>query len=101
MAVAYAILGEKDSALKEAERAIRLLPSDKDAVNGPGYEENLAAIQLLLGDNTRAISILTRLLKIPYAGRLYDPLPVTPAFLRVDPLWDPLRNDPSFQKLCE
>jgi TolB-like protein/Tfp pilus assembly protein PilF len=101
VALAYAILGEKGSALKEAERAITLLPRNKDAVNGPGHEENLAAIQLLLGDNSRAISTLTRLLKIPYAGRLYDPLPVTPAFLRLDPLWDPLRNDPSFQKLCE
>jgi TolB-like protein/class 3 adenylate cyclase/Tfp pilus assembly protein PilF len=101
MALAYAILGEKDSALKEAERAIRVLPSDKDAVNGPGNEENLAAIQLLLGDDSRAISTLTRLLKTPYAGRLYNPLPVTPSLLRLDPLWDPLRNDSSFQKLCE
>ena len=101
VALAYAVLGEKDSALNEAERAIRLFPSNKDAVNGPGYEENLAAIQLLLGDNSQAISILTRLLKTPYSGRLYNPLPVTPAFLRLDPLWDPLRNNPSFQQLCE
>jgi serine/threonine-protein kinase len=101
LATAYAIVGERTPALKEAQRAIALLPSNKDAVYGPAYEENLAAIQVVVGDHSRAISTLTRLLQTPYAGYLYSSVPVTPALLRLDPLWDPLRADPDFQKLCE
>jgi serine/threonine-protein kinase len=101
LAQAYAIASERTPALKEAQRAIALLPSNKDAVYGPAYEENLAAIQVVVGDHSRAISTLTRLLQTPYAGYLYSSVPVTPALLRLDPLWDPLRADPDFQKLCE
>jgi Serine/threonine protein kinase len=93
--------GEKDSALKEAERAIMLLPIGKDRLQEPALEENLALICTLLGENSRAISILARLLQTPYAGYLYFPLPITPALLRLDPLWDSLRDDSTFQKLCE
>jgi serine/threonine protein kinase/cytochrome c-type biogenesis protein CcmH/NrfG len=100
--LAYAELGNKNSALNEAERAIMLKPRAKDALFGPIYEENLALIQTMVGENSRAISILTRLLQTPYAGGfLYSPTPVTPALLRLDPIWDPLRADPAFQKLCE
>jgi tetratricopeptide (TPR) repeat protein len=101
MAVAYAMLDEKDSALKEAERAITLVPSSKDRLSGPGFEENLALVEMIIGDNSRAISILTQLLQTPYGGWLYSPAPITPALLRLDPLWDPLRADLAFQKLCE
>jgi serine/threonine protein kinase/predicted Zn-dependent protease len=97
----YAVMGEKDSALKLAERAIMLLPRTKDAVWGPEFEENLAFIQTIFGDNSRAIATLTQLLQTPYASWLYDPGSVTPAVLRLDPIWDPLRGDPAFQKLCE
>jgi TolB-like protein/Flp pilus assembly protein TadD len=101
LSLANATLGEKDSALKEAERAITLLPSAKDRVFGPGFEENLALIQTIFGENNRAISTLTRLLKTPYSSWYYSRTPVTPALLRLDPLWDPLRPDPAFQKLCD
>ena len=101
LSLANAALGEKNSALKEAERAITLLPSAKDRVYGPGFEENLALIQTIFGENNRAISTLTRLLKTPYSSWFYSRTPVTPALLRLDPLWDPLRSDPAFQKLCE
>jgi tetratricopeptide (TPR) repeat protein len=101
LALADAVLGERDSALKEAERAIMLVPSAKDAVHRPGYEEILALIQTVLGENSRAISTLTQLLKTPYGSLIYGPAPVTPALLRLDPIWDPLRTDPAFQKLCE
>jgi tetratricopeptide (TPR) repeat protein len=101
LALADAVLGERDSALKEAERAIMLVPSAKDAVHRPGYEEILALIQTVLGENSQAISTLTQLLKTPYGSVIYGPAPVTPALLRLDPLWDPLRTDPAFQKLCE
>jgi TolB-like protein/predicted Zn-dependent protease len=101
LGLAYAALGEKDSALKEAERAVMLQPSSKDAVEGPGAEENLALIQAFFGENSRAISTLTRLLQTPFQSQLYGPMPLTAAFLRLDPLWDPLRADPAFQQLCE
>jgi hypothetical protein len=92
---AYAVMGEKDLALKVAEGAIMILPPAKDAVNGPGLEGNLALIQTMFGDHSRPISTLTRLLQMSYNSS------VTPALLRLDPLWDPLRADPGFQKLCE
>jgi TolB-like protein/Tfp pilus assembly protein PilF len=101
LAVAYAILDEKDSALKEAERAITLLPSNKDRLSGPAFEENLALVEMMVGENSRAIATLTRLLQTPYGGWLYSPTPITPALLRLDPIWDPLRGEPVFQKLCE
>jgi TolB-like protein/Tfp pilus assembly protein PilF len=101
LAVAYAILDEKSSALNEAQRAITLVPSSKDRLSGPGFEENLALVEMIIGDNSGAISILTRLLQTSYGGWLYNPAPITPALLRLDPLWDPLRADPTFQKLCE
>jgi TolB-like protein/Flp pilus assembly protein TadD len=96
----YAAMGEKDSALKLAKSAIELLPRTKDPMLGPGFEENLALIETIFGENSRAISILTTLLQTPYIY-FFQQTPVTPALLRLDPLWDPLRNDPAFQKLCE
>src|SRR6476660_7124792 len=101
LAVAYAILDEKDSALKEAERATTLLPSNKDRLSGPAFEENLALVEMIIGENSRATATLTRLLQTPYGGWLYSPTPITPALLRLDPMWDPLRTEPVFQKLCE
>jgi serine/threonine protein kinase/Tfp pilus assembly protein PilF len=92
---AYAAMGEKDSALKTAAYAIMLWPRAKDPKVGPLFEENLAIIQTIFGENSRAISTLTRLLQTPYSAR------ITPALLRLDPIWDPLRADLAFQKLCE
>jgi TolB-like protein/cytochrome c-type biogenesis protein CcmH/NrfG len=95
LSLIHAVLGEKDAAIKEAERAIALLPSVKDAVDGPKFEEDLAVVEAMVGDKNRAIPTLQRLLEIPYSECL------TPALLRLDPKWDPLRGDPRFQKLCE
>ena len=100
LAQAYAAMGDKDLALELAERAVMLLPRAKDAVVGPRYEENLALIQTMFGENSRAISTLTQLLQTPFDSWIY-PTTITPALLRLDPLWDPLRSDPAFQKLCE
>src|SRR5439155_24627117 len=58
-------------------------------------------IQTMFGEKSRVISTLTQLLQTPYNGELYNPIPVTPALLRLDPVWDPLRSDPAFQKLCQ
>ena len=95
LSIVHAVLGQKDAAIKEAERAITLLPSGKDAMDGPVNEENLAFVEVLVGDKNRAIPRLQRLLEIPYTECL------TPALLRLHPQWDPLRGDPAFQKLCE
>jgi TolB-like protein/Tfp pilus assembly protein PilF len=95
LSLVHAFLGEKDAAIKEAERAITLLPSAKDAVDGPSFEEQLAFVEARVGDKNRAISTLQHLLEIPYSDC------VTPALLRLDPKWDPLRGDPRFEKLCE
>ena len=97
---AYAVMGEKDMALQAAERAITLMPRAKDAVSGPSFEENLALIQMIAGEKSRTISILSQLLQTPYDSLIYY-TPITPALLRLDPYWDPLRSDPAFQKLCE
>jgi serine/threonine protein kinase/Flp pilus assembly protein TadD len=96
---AYAALGEKDSALREAERAIMLRPRAEDTMIGPALEENLAFIQTMFGENSRAISTLTQLLQTAYNSSSSSP--ITAALLRLDPIWDPLRADPAFQKLCE
>ena len=101
LSLAYAEMGKRDSALEAAERAIMLLPRAKDPVAGPHFEENLALIQTIFGENSRAISTLTQLLQTPYKTFVYSLTPITPALLRLDPIWDPLRSDPAFQKLCE
>ena len=101
LSLAYAVMGDKNSALRLAERATELRPSAKDRVNGPYFEENLALIQAFFGENSRAISILRQLLHTPYNGFFHDPIPVTSPLLKIDPLWDPLRGDPAFQSLCE
>ena len=98
---AYVVMGEKDVALELAERAVMLRPRAKDAMNGPTFEENLALVETILGENSSAISTLAPLLKTPYVSWFYGQAPITPAHLKLDPFWDPLRGDPAFQKLCE
>jgi len=99
LALAYATLDEKDSTRKAAEQAIVLWLSAIDPMFKPGFEDHLAVIHMILGENSRAISTLARLLQTP--GFSMYRTPITPALLRLDPLWDPLRADPAFQKLCE
>jgi TolB-like protein/Tfp pilus assembly protein PilF len=93
LAKVLAYLNEKDSALAEAQRATELQPESKDAFGGPEIAAGVAEVHAILGDNTRVIEILDGLLGRPSA--------VTVQGLKVNPIWDPLRNDPRFQALIE
>ena len=91
LALAYAGLGEKQHALEQAQRAVT--DFNGDAVNKPLAEIVLAQIQTRFGEKDNAIAALPHLLEVP-AG-------ITRTDLRLNPMWDPVRNDPRFQKLCE
>jgi tetratricopeptide (TPR) repeat protein len=98
LALTDAGLGERELALREAERSIELLPASKDAFIGPAFEEVRANVLARFGEKEGAIAALQHLLITPYET---SPTPITPALLRLDPSWDKLRDDPRFQKLCE
>lgn len=78
--------------------AVALQLADKikaDAVSGPSLQNAIAIARAHLGETEVALESARRLLQTPTEGAL------TPALLRLDPLWDPLRGDPRFRALCE
>jgi TolB-like protein/Flp pilus assembly protein TadD len=84
-------LGDRDAALSEAQRATQLRPESKDAFEGPKITGQVAEVHAILGDNDRALELLD--------GLLSRPSDLTVATLKLNPVWDPLRNDPRFQAL--
>jgi TolB-like protein/tetratricopeptide (TPR) repeat protein len=91
--LAAAGLGLKDEAIAEGRKAAALIPVSRDALSGPGYLGRLAQIYARVGENDQAIDLIRQLLAMP-AG-----LVMSPALLRIDPVWDPLRSDARFTEL--
>ena len=90
LAWVYAGLGEKEKALEQARHAIS--DYDGDALVKPFAETSLAIVEAQTGDIDSAIAALPHLLEVPNGETCSD--------LQLNPLWDPLRKDPRFQKLC-
>jgi TolB-like protein/Tfp pilus assembly protein PilF/class 3 adenylate cyclase len=100
LALIYMGLGDKSKASAFAERAIASNPVEKDAVRGPLPVEIRARVCARFRETDRAINALEKLLTLPYDGAMGVSAPLTPALLRLDPMFDSLRENPRFQKLA-
>jgi TolB-like protein/Tfp pilus assembly protein PilF len=91
---AAAGLGINDEAVREGRKATSLVPASHDSFSGPAYLAWLAQIHVRVGENDQAVEVLRELLTLPTSGGA-----ISPALLKLDPIWDPLRKDPRFLQL--
>ena len=91
LARALAYLGEKEAAIAEAKRAMELRPESVDAFEGPGFTATLAEVYAVTGENAKAIELLD--------GLLSRPSDLTVSLLKLDPIYDGVRNDPGFEAM--
>ncbi len=88
-------LGNKTEAIRDGLHATRVLPIHKDAIAGTLYLATLAKIYARSGKSDRAVKLLAKLLAMPAGLTLSAPL------LKLDPTWDPIRQNPAFQALLK
>ena len=95
LGLSYAYLGRHDDAVRLGNRSISLYPVSRDAFEGPRYVINMARVYSVVGEPERALDLLEELFVIPSGNNISIPL------LLLDPIWDPLRQHPRFQRLVE
>jgi tetratricopeptide (TPR) repeat protein len=91
LSIAEAGLGENEEALRDAQHAAEILPPSVDAVAGPMCEMRLAQVLAMTGDRDGAFDKLGKLVKLPFGLNHGD--------LKLNPMWDDLRNDPRFDRI--
>ncbi len=86
-------LGRKDDALREGRKAAALMPPSRDALTGSAMLVQLAILEVRVGETDAAFDHLRQTLA------LSSGMAISPALLKLDPVWDPIRNDPRFAQL--
>ena len=93
MGFALACLGRKEEAIRGATLAVDLYPITRDAFGGPTFIEDLAKVYALVGEPEAALDRLEYLVSIPSGTHV--------GTLKLDPIWDRLRDHPRFRKILE
>jgi TolB-like protein/tRNA A-37 threonylcarbamoyl transferase component Bud32 len=92
LGVVDAVLGNREDAIREGERAVQLIPVSKNAIQGATLIRYLAVIYAWTGEKDRAIERLAEIVRLPGGHISYG-------YLCLHPLWDPLRGDPRFEAI--
>jgi len=93
LGIAYAGLGQREEAIQAGRRGVDLLPIEREAWRGAVRVEELARIYAMVGEYDDAVELLELLLS--------RPSDLSVALLRLDPVWDPLRDHPGFLRLLQ